>query len=276
MGLTEELEVVTALAREAGRAILDVKDEARSQPLEKSDESPVTLADLAADRVIRAGLAELGGLVVTEETWKSGALGRHARVWVVDPLDGTEDFVQGRADYAVQIGLIVDGAPVLGVVHAPETDTTWRGLVAEQRCERVDDRGRVTRLDVSKRALAGPARVAVSVSHRSVALEAIIAELGCVPVWRGSVGLKVGMIVDDAADAYLTGSHHIKVWDTGAPAAVLLSAGGEVSRLDQSPLVFDGAPAHEGGMCAWTPAARAALAHKLGLALASRANTPTP
>lgn len=258
-----DLELATRLAIEAGRAILAVLPQARAKPTQKSDESPVTAADLASDRVIREGLATTGDPVITEETWKGGAIGAHPRAWFVDPIDGTEDFIAGRPDYCVQIGLCVDGVPVLGVVHQPATGATWRGLVAQGVCEAIDGKGRSHRRRVETRGLPQRPRVAISVSHPSEVVDYIVEELGGVPVPKGSVGLKIGLIVDGEADAYLTASRRIKVWDTCAPAAVLLAAGGIVTSLREQPLGFAGPAAHDAGVCAWTPAARAALLPKV-------------
>lgn len=268
MTLSADLDLATRLAVEAGRAILASRSEARAKPTWKSDESPVTAADLAADRVIREGLASLGDVLVTEETWRGASIGAHPRAWFVDPVDGTEDFIAGRADYCVQIGLCVDGRPALGVVHQPETGLTWRGLVHEGLCEAVDGRGVTHRRRVDTRGLPQRPRIAISVSHPSEVVDFIVEELSGVPVPKGSVGLKVGLIVDGEADAYLTASRRIKVWDTCGPAAVLLAAGGVVSSLVETPLAFDGPAAHDAGVCAWTPAARAALMAKVAEAVA--------
>ncbi len=255
--LEDELELATSLARQAGAAILAVRADAIASSTLKSDHSPVTKADLAADAVIRKGLAGTGDAVITEETWKGAPVPSHGRAWFVDPLDGTEDFVAGRADYVVQIGLCIDGAPRLGVLFQPETGIVWRGVVG-RLCERIDPDGAAHPRDVAARPLAAP-RIAISVSHPSEVVDFIVNELHGVAVPRGSVGLKVGLIVDDDADAYVSASHRIKAWDTCAPAAVLLAAGGVCTALDGAPLVYGGPAAHGGGVCMWTPAAHRAL-----------------
>jgi 3'(2'), 5'-bisphosphate nucleotidase len=256
MRIEKDLALACALARAAGRAILAVKAEALTTSTMKSDASPVTQADLAADAVVRNGLAHTGDVVVTEETWGGAAIGGQGRAWFIDPIDGTEDFLAGRNDYVVQIGLCVDGRPILGVIYQPETELLWRGL--EGVCERIDVDGKVHARTVATRALATP-RIAVSVTHPSAVVDFIVAELGGVPVPRGSVGLKVGMIVDDEADAYVSASRRIKVWDTCAPAAVLLAAGGIVESLDGSALPYAGPAPHPAGVAMWTAGARAAL-----------------
>lgn len=258
-----DLELATRLAIDAGRAVLEVLPQARAKPTQKSDESPVTAADLASDRVIREGLAHLGDPMVPEETWRGGDIGEHARAWFVDPIDGTEDFIAGRADYCVQIGLCTHGVPAIGVIHQPATGATWRGWAAKGLCEAIDGKGRTHRRRVDTRGLPQRPRIAISVSHPSEVVDYIVEELGGVPIPKGSVGLKIGLIVDGEADAYLTASRRIKVWDTCAPAAVLLAAGGVVTSLLEQPLRYSGPAPHDAGVCAWTPAARAALNPKV-------------
>lgn len=269
--LERELSLSCDLARAAGAAILKIRSTAMASSKMKADSSPVTQADLAADAVIREGLsaltAERGDVVVTEETWKNlGPLGLHERTWFIDPLDGTEDFVAGRPDYAVHIGLAIRGLPALGVVYQPETGVLWRGVVGERRCERVEPDGRVVPLNVAGRTLGVP-RIAISVSHPSEVVDFIVGELGGRALPKGSVGLKVGLIVDDWADAYVSASRRIKVWDTCAPAAVIQAAGGVATSLSGKPLSYTGAAAHDDGVCMWTVAARDGLSERVAEAL---------
>ncbi len=266
--MNADLEHATALTREAARAILDVKAEARASAMTKSDDSPVTAADLAADKILRAGLAVGGDTVVSEEAWKSDRMPVRGRVWVVDPIDGTEDFVRGTDDYVVQVGLVVDGRPVLGVVLQPATGKIWRAVVDDGYVEVID--GDVTtKLSLPQAGtLTSKPRLAVSVSHPSSLVDFVVAELGAVVVPVGSVGLKVGALVEGRADAYVTGSTRIKVWDTCAPVAILLAAGGVVSGLAQRPLPYDGAIVHDDGVCAWTRPAMTTLLPQLKAAIA--------
>lgn len=260
--LEPELSLACDLARKAGDVILAARADAIVSSSLKSDRSPVTTADLAADALIRDGLAVTGDAVITEETWKEGDVGKHARAWFVDPIDGTEELIKKSPDYVVQIGLCIHGVPALGVIYQPETGLLWRGVVADRRCERVEPEGALPRT-VAGRALPAKPRVAISVSRPSAVVEFVIQELGGVSVWRGSVGLKVALIVDDEADAYITASRRIKLWDTCAPAAVLLAAGGVVTTLAGAPLSYEGSAAHAGGVCMWTPAARDGLATRV-------------
>ncbi|MEA2663775.1 MAG: 3(2), 5-bisphosphate nucleotidase [Candidatus Eremiobacteraeota bacterium] len=232
------LDEVLALARRAGDAILAVVAARAHAPTLKADDSPVTAADLAADRVIAAGLAALDPLtpLVSEEQERvhDGTL---ARFWLVDPLDGTREFVRGGDDYTVNIALVEDGVPVLGVVHVPATGVSYaaaRGAGAT----RVEDGE--SRPIAARRAGAQDELVVVaSRSHRNDALEAF---LGALPPHRAiSIGssLKLCLVAEGAADLYpRTGP--TSWWDTAAAHAVALEAGAEVVTLDGAPLRYAG------------------------------------
>jgi 3'(2'), 5'-bisphosphate nucleotidase len=254
-----DLARATRLARAAAAAIVDVTEGARRDPSLKADDSPVTAADLAADGVIRAGLTDTGDVVVTEESWGERPLPARGRVWIVDPLDGTSDFVAGRADYVVQIALVEDGVPRVGVLCHPPTGTMWRGVVDGDAtmCERLDgDTTTALRL-LARTPLPPRPRVCVSVSHPSAVVDFIGDVLGADVVGVGSVGLKIGAIVDGRADLYVSGSRRIKVWDTAAPAAVVAAAGGSMTGLSGAPLRYDGDIRHDDGVAAFSPAALA-------------------
>jgi 3'(2'), 5'-bisphosphate nucleotidase len=254
---TADIERATRTALAAAAAIRALAASARTSTTWKPDESPVTAADLAADAVIRAALEPTGDTIVTEETWGSRPLPPRGRVWIVDPLDGTSDFVAGRSDYVVQIALVVDGVPTIGVLCHPPTGTLWRGVVDAEasRCERLDGDA-VTPLRLSMGGpVAHPPRVCVSVSHPSAVVDAITTDLGATVVPMGSVGLKIGAIVDGRADLYVSGSRRIKVWDTAAPAAVLVAAGGVMTSLGGQPLRYDDDIHHDDGVAALAPSA---------------------
>ncbi|MFZ9889499.1 MAG: 3'(2'),5'-bisphosphate nucleotidase CysQ family protein [Myxococcota bacterium] len=273
--LTEELRVASDLAKSAGEIILGVRDRAREHPQEKAgDQGPVTEADLAADVALREGLAAAFPLdvIVSEESWSGdGVVPGGDRVWFVDPIDGTAEFIEGRDDYAVMIGLCVQGVPALGVIYQPATDTLWRGAVAdgERFCERIQALVVPERLDLRERPLPpeGP-RAAVSRSHPNRVTDAMLTAIGGgSAVRKGSVGLKAALIVDGGADLYLSGSKRIKVWDTAGPEALLRAAACSMTALDGELLYYTQRAAHPSGVCAWTAAAAAALEEPLRRAL---------
>ncbi|MCP4500489.1 MAG: hypothetical protein GY822_11065 [Deltaproteobacteria bacterium] len=268
---TKELSLACAAAVAGANAICEVAERAKKNPLQKDDDQgPVTEADLNADRAISELIrgAFPDDALVTEETWDlQEPLPKSGRVWIVDPLDGTKSFVEGSDDYVVMIGLCVDGEPVVGVLLQPQTGLLWRGNVTTKKCQRMQlmrHKGLVTYqvadlerafddVKLASRNDDGSARFVLSHHHRSKNSEWLSEALGVEVVRKSSVGLKIGLICDDEADAYLTGSNQIKVWDTCGPAAVLHAADGTVTDLDGQKLVFTGPAAHQNGVLAADP-----------------------
>jgi 3'(2'), 5'-bisphosphate nucleotidase len=168
-------ETLTAIAREAGEAIMRVYRADDFDVRAKADDSPVTEADLAADAIIVAGLnaAYPDIPVVTEERAESHDLGEGRAHFLVDPLDGTREFVKRRGDFTVNIALIEGGAPVAGIVLAPAVERLFR-TNAEGGAEEVAADGAPTKLRVA-RADNAALRVVASKSHRDAATDDYIA-----------------------------------------------------------------------------------------------------
>jgi len=219
---------------------------------------------------------------VLDDRWS-----RSERCWVVDPLDGTSDFVQGREGFAVMIGLLVHGRPALGVVHVPRADRTFLGLVGQGAWEERGARAgaaaagspagpaagpvagatRLVRrpLRCSARAATSELRVIASIAHRDARLEAALEALAPEATLSvGSVGYKVGKIAADEADLYLAVTPSIHLWDTAGPEAVLVAAGGAMLDLDGRPLDYDGPHLnHRRGLLATNGACAPAVLERL-------------
>jgi 3'(2'), 5'-bisphosphate nucleotidase len=203
----------------------------------KADESPVTVCDRAAERIILDALAIAapGVPVIAEEEVAAGRIPAHGDTYfLVDPLDGTKEFVRGGDDYTVNIGLIVDGSPRLGVVYQPACDRLWGGLV--QNGSFVEEPA--GRREIRVRALGENRDAVASKSHFTQAtadyLEQAIGACGYVSV--GS-SLKFCIVAEGGADIYPRLSPTSE-WDTAAGHAVLLAAGGRVDGLDGTPLRY--------------------------------------
>jgi 3'(2'), 5'-bisphosphate nucleotidase len=232
MGLTtdwsRELFCAESLAREAGRATLSSFGNTRTRL--KAGGSPVTEADLRANRIIVEGLRTHfpGDGLLSEESRDSTARLSHERVWVVDPLDGTREFIDGIGEYAVMIGLSVAGEAVLGVVYSPVDDTMYAGIVG--RGAWIDRAG--DRRDLVAPAVRGTGslRLVGSRSHPDERLVRIQAALGITDVRpSGSVGVKCALVATGECDLYVHPVPYLKEWDTCAPEAVLRGAGGSVT-----------------------------------------------
>jgi 3'(2'), 5'-bisphosphate nucleotidase len=225
------LEPLGDVCRDAGAAIRAVRR--RGFEVErKGDESPVTEADRAAEAIILAGIARLapGLAVIAEEEVAAGrvpAVG--GSFFLVDPLDGTKEFVRGGDDYTVNIGLVVDGTPVLGLVYAPEQDRLFAGLVGATAY--VEGPAGI-RADLKVRTPAQPMVVVASKSHLNAATVAYLEKVAP-GTERTSVGssLKFCLVAEGRADFYPRLSPTSE-WDTAAGHAVLLAAGGRVDGPD--------------------------------------------
>jgi 3'(2'), 5'-bisphosphate nucleotidase len=232
-GLVDQL---ADAAREAGEAILQIVR--RGFEVEaKQDRSPVTEADRAAELVILAALAQAapGVPVIAEEEVAAGRIPAHDDTYfLVDPLDGTKEFVRGGDDYTVNIGLIEQGVPRLGVVFAPATGVLHGGIVGEGAW--VDDRS--GRRLIRTRERGEQITAVASKSHLNQAtidyLEAAVGTCGYVSV--GS-SLKFCIVAEGHADIYPRASPTSE-WDTAAGHAVLLAAGGIVDGPDGRPLRY--------------------------------------
>ena len=223
-------------AREAGAAILDVVR--RGFEVEsKHDTSPVTEADRAAELIILAALARAapGVPVIAEEEVAAGRIPAHDDTYfLVDPLDGTKEFIRGGDDYTVNIGLIERGTPKLGVVFAPATGRLHAGCVGKGAW--IDEgQGRVP---IATRPRGEITTAVASKSHLNQAtvdyLEAAVGNCGYVAI--GS-SLKFCIVAEGKADIYPRAAPTSE-WDTAAGHAVLLAAGGLVDGPDGTPLAY--------------------------------------
>jgi 3'(2'), 5'-bisphosphate nucleotidase len=238
-----ELRVALELAREAGAAILEVYE----GPLEieqktgADDREPVTKADRIANEIIVQRLSREfpeDGILAEESVDTERRLGK-SRVWMVDPLDGTTGFIEGNGDFAVQIGLAEAGECMLGVVYQPLTGVLYRavrgGGAWVERPEMEAERATVSEhVDLTTM------RLAASRSHRSPRMDRVVQKFGVKQeVRRGSVGIKVGLIVEQQCDLYVHLSPRTKQWDTCAPEMILQEAGGRLTDLFGNPLRYN-------------------------------------
>jgi 3'(2'), 5'-bisphosphate nucleotidase len=267
--LEESLEVALRLAREACREVMKVYATEDFGVETKSDGSPVTRADKAANAVIVQGLSRYfpNDTVLSEESPFDATQPLGRRVWMVDPVDGTQDFVQRTGDFAVMIGLCITGKPSLGVVAAPALGRTWAGALGIPAFEETSSGRRHLRLAVP--AEGAPLRAVVSRTHRPKGLEAVIESLSAAgpveAVARGGVGVKVGLVASGEADFYLHPSPGTHLWDCCAPEAILAAAGGLFSDAGGTPIRYDvSATANPRGVLAAEPGLHARLAALVG------------
>jgi 3'(2'), 5'-bisphosphate nucleotidase len=236
--LDRELDAASELARQAGRILLELYASEFGVDW-KSATEPVTEADRRANAFLVAGLraqfADDG--VVAEENAEHGDALSRPRCWFVDPLDGTKEFIAKNGEFAVMLGLAIAGEATLGVVYQPVTDKLYRGVLG-QGASLIQ--GGVSRaLTVSARSEPAELRLVVSRSHRSNKTDRVVQRLGIRDEQvSGSVGLKVGRIVERDADLYVHMSARSSRWDACGPEAILRAAGGRFTDLLGRPLDY--------------------------------------
>jgi 3'(2'), 5'-bisphosphate nucleotidase len=227
------MEPLTALVVQAGEAILSV-NRAAMRIDGKRDGSPVTEADLAADRIIAEGLARLANDVpsLSEERCQLASPPFRGSFFLIDPLDGTKEFVAGRDEFTVNLALVTEGVPLLGIVAAPALGLLWRGIVG-RGAERVTFDGTTIGAaePIRTRKLPGPGEpwvAAVSRSHGDPTSDAFIdSRPNAVRKTCGSA-VKFGRIAEGSADIYPRFGPTSE-WDVGAGCAVVTAAGGKVT-----------------------------------------------
>ena len=230
---------VAEIARQAGEAILVVYNQDFAVE-RKSDDSPLTAADLASHKLIVAALRELtpGVPVLSEEGANTPFDERSAWTcyWLVDPLDGTKEFVSRNGEFTVNIALIIDHVPVLGVVQVPVTGDCYTGVAGHGASVRRG--GGNPRPVHTRRPHAVPMVVVGSRSHANPRLAEHLAPLGDYEMVSMGSSLKFCLVAEGKADFYPR-LGPTSEWDTAAAHAVLTAAGGQVLRLDGSPLEYN-------------------------------------
>ncbi len=245
----DRLTELCELARRIGWQAADILRQAETNfDVEKSGDSPVTSADLAANRCILDGLQAVLGLTefayLSEESHTNqppeARLGQ-PWVWIIDPLDGTKDFIQGTGEYASHIALTHNGRPVVSVVACPAQERLYwaiggQGAFVETKA------GDRRKLQVSAKTQPEDLVLLTSRNHRSAPMEQLITQLPHHSQKAvGSIGGKLAAIAEQQADLYLTvsGKSAPKDWDFAAPDLILTEAGGQVTGFDGQPLVYN-------------------------------------
>jgi 3'(2'), 5'-bisphosphate nucleotidase len=223
-----EVSLARHLATEAGKVILKFYAEDIAVRW-KDGREPVTAADQAASDFIVSELRRSfpDDIVISEEDADDLRRLTHPRVWFVDPLDGTREFIARNGEFSVMIGLSVDGRPAVGAVFQPTRHRLW---CATPDAAWLETDGARAPLHVSSVAECADMRMVVSRSHRNRMTDAAASRLGVTrEIVSGSGGIKLGLIANGEADVMFTASPNSKLWDTCAPEAILRAAGGEVT-----------------------------------------------
>jgi 3'(2'), 5'-bisphosphate nucleotidase len=242
-----ENELVTAikLARKAGEAILEIYQtdfEVEQKTTKDNFTEPVTIADKIASKIIVEGLSKAfpdDGILSEEEQDAVDARLSKQRVWIIDPIDGTQGFVEKAGDFAIQIGLAVNGEIILGLVFQPTNDLLYFATKGKGAFV-VENQTTTKRLQVSDKTEFNEMTLAVSRSHRSPKMSQLVNYLGFKDEFpHGSVGLKIALLATQTADAYIHLSSRTKFWDTAAPEIIIKEAGGNLTDLFGEKIIYD-------------------------------------
>ena len=240
-----------------GRIIKDSND--KSNIVQNSTiDGPVTVADLKVNEIIIKRIKEnyenIDWDILSEENVKFNpnkiTLNKDF-VWILDPLDGTKDFIQGTENYAMHLGLNYKRRPYLGIVLIPEKDELWMNNHKMVWCE--NKYGKLKKAKLSKKVKLEEMTIVTSKNHRNQALKNLIKKLNFKEIIvMGSIGCKIASILRGESDIYiclsLPGESSPKDWDFAAPVALLKAAGGEVTNLDNEELTFGNFNFDQGGI----------------------------
>lgn len=233
------LPAVIRLVNDAGAAILEIYGSAHEVEY-KADRSPITRADRAAHELLSAGLARLtpGIPVLSEEAAEHhvpGVRRQWREFWLVDPLDGTREFISRNGEFTVNVALVREHRPVLGVVGAPVLGLTYSGAVGLGAFRA---HGGDQAVPIHVRAAGNPLTVVGSRSHRGDSLDDLLGRLGLHDMRPMGSSLKFCLVAEGEADFYPR-LGPTSEWDTAAAQAVLEAAGGAVITLDGDPLRYN-------------------------------------
>ncbi|MDZ7289641.1 MAG: 3'(2'),5'-bisphosphate nucleotidase CysQ [candidate division KSB1 bacterium] len=244
------LQIVRDIVRAAGDAVLQYYDKTVAVAW-KAPDDPVTAADHAANALILEQLYRHfpGEPVLAEESEDDMSRLGHNVIWMVDPLDGTKEFLKHNGEFSVMVGLVEHGRPVLGAVMQPAPPSgikpgalysgaiglgAWLSLGSSERPIRVTNVDQLSHM-----------RMVASRSHFDPRVDQLRKRLGIHKILHhGSVGLKCGMIATGACELYIHPSSRVSLWDSCAPAAILMAAGGMMTDLLGQPLTYTAVEIH--------------------------------
>lgn len=236
-----QLRKASKLARDAGAAVMARYQRSDLDIQSKGAEGPVTEADRAAHRLITSELAAAfpDDAILSEEGADDPRRLTGGAAWIIDPLDGTADFIAANGEFSVLIGYVVAGEPVIGVVYQPVGDALYYAVKGKGAFAEIEGRPPV-KLRVTDTKVPEQMTAAVSRNHRGKTVNAVLEDIKPArEIPCGSVGLKITKLVQGEADLYFHPSNMTKLWDTAAPQVILEEAGGILTDFAGERLRYD-------------------------------------
>jgi len=241
-----EFEIALNAAIKAGKEIMKVYQSDFSSKI-KEDGSPITLADLKSNKIIKEVLSKTGHMILSEEGKDDKKRLDEKKIWIVDPLDGTSDFVNRTGEFTVMIGFVEQKKPVLGVIYWPTEDTLFaaeKGVGAWKYSN-----ASWKRIFVSKISELSKCRAIGSRYHISEVEKELLKKLQITKFTSIGSSLKVAKISSNSADVYLTTTNKMKEWDTCASYSIISEAGGKMTDMLGNDLSYNNRHVnHENGI----------------------------
>lgn len=236
--MSRELRELISIVENAGREVLEFYHGAQEIDYKK-DNSPITKADIASHEIITSALKPYKYGILSEEGDEDFSCLERERVWIVDPLDGTKDFIAHSGEFSIMVGLVERGIPILGVVYQPTESRIYFAELGEGAFVK-EFSGSPRKLQVSDTSRISDARFLFSKNHFSADEETYISKNTIAKVrLMGSIGLKVGLIGEGKAEGYFSMTDKTCQWDTCAPEIILKEAGGVITDLDGKSLRYN-------------------------------------
>lgn len=223
------LECLKKTTKKAGEKILKIYNQ-KYIIKNKRDGSPLTKADLVSEKIILEDLKKYNYGILSEETKRENNK-FSKKVWIIDPLDGTKDFIQKTGDFSVMIALVENSVPVLGIVYKPVNDKLYYAV--KNQGAFLEYKGKTKKLDVSNIDKFSEGNLVLSRNHLKKEEIGFAKKLGVNKIIRvGSVGVKIGLIAEKKAHIYFNTSDRTCEWDTAAPQIILEEAGGKMTDIN--------------------------------------------
>ena len=232
------LKEIIKLIKESGDKVLEIyqKD---FEKFEKEDKSPFTEADIASNKIILSGLKKYNWPVLSEETEDDLSRLKKEKLWIIDPLDGTSDFLNKTGDFSIMIGLVEKGEPILGVVYQPTENKIYFSQKNKGSYLKIGNKPE-EKLETSQISNLIDARFVISRHHLDQETKDFLKNNNIKKAKQtGSIGVKVGLIAQGKAEGYITFSDRTSQWDTCAPEIILKEAGGEMTNLSGEKFVYN-------------------------------------
>jgi len=230
---SREMQIARTVALEAAALVASFKGRDLDVQ-QKAGGEPVSQADLESSALLVERLHESfpDDAILSEELPDDGSRLHNPRVWMIDPIDGTRDFLRGEPGYVVMVGFCFEGRPAVGAVVQPATGGLWWGATGAGAWKQTPD-GQRHPLAVSAVAEPHAIRLVSSKSHRSEYYQRLRSSLGITDDFAvGSVGIKVSLVAEGSRDLYVYPGSQTKIWDSCAPEAILIAAGGKITDSD--------------------------------------------